>query len=101
VSIEVGLGDALGREPRVITADDSELDEVTRVLRDGTPDLSVAVLQVRPGAIARLLRDRPARRSPTCSSPGWARPAPTSSSSSPASPARRRFHCSPRSVRSR
>ena len=48
-TIRVGASPAVGP---------AELDEVTRVLRDGVPDLGVAVLQVRPGDVARLLRDR-------------------------------------------
>jgi hypothetical protein len=32
--------------------------EVVRVLRDGAPDLSVSVLEVRPRDVARMLRDR-------------------------------------------
>src|SRR4051794_25601978 len=35
-----------------------EREEVVRVLRDGTPDLSVSLLEVRPGDVARMLRGR-------------------------------------------
>jgi DNA-binding transcriptional LysR family regulator len=48
-TVRVGASPAVGP---------AELDEVTRVLRDGAPDVSVAVLQVRPADIPRLLRDR-------------------------------------------
>jgi DNA-binding transcriptional LysR family regulator len=45
----------VGASPAVGSA---VLDEVARVLRDGAPDLSVSVLEVRPAEIPRLLRDR-------------------------------------------
>lgn len=35
-----------------------EREEVVRVLRDGAPDLSVSLLEVRPGDVARMLRAR-------------------------------------------
>jgi DNA-binding transcriptional LysR family regulator len=49
LSVRVGASPAVG--PAV-------LQEVASVLRDGAPDLSVSVLDVRPAEIPRLLRDR-------------------------------------------
>jgi DNA-binding transcriptional LysR family regulator len=48
-TVRVGASPAVG--PAV-------LQEVANVLRDGAPDLSVSVLEVRPRDIPRLLRDR-------------------------------------------
>ena len=48
-TVRVGVSPAVGPGVR---------DEIVRVLRDGAPDLSVALLEVRPGDIAPRLRDR-------------------------------------------
>jgi DNA-binding transcriptional LysR family regulator len=47
--VRVGVSPAVGPAVR---------DEVVRVLRDGAPELSIALLEVRPGDVARMLHDR-------------------------------------------
>jgi DNA-binding transcriptional LysR family regulator len=48
-TVRVGVSPAVGAGDR---------DEVVRVLRDGAPELSVRIQEVRPGDMARLLRAR-------------------------------------------
>jgi DNA-binding transcriptional LysR family regulator len=48
-TVRVGASPAIGP---------AELEEVTRVLRTGAPDLGVSVLQLRPADVPRVLRDR-------------------------------------------
>src|SRR4051794_26039389 len=48
-TVRVGVSPSIGPAVR---------DDVVRVLRDGAPDLSVSVLEVRPGDFARMLHDR-------------------------------------------
>jgi DNA-binding transcriptional LysR family regulator len=48
-TVRVGVTPAVG--PAVV-------EEATLVLRDGTPDLAVSLLEVRPRDVARLLRER-------------------------------------------
>jgi DNA-binding transcriptional LysR family regulator len=45
----------MGVSPAVGAAD---LEEAARALRDGAPELSVSVLQIRPRYVGRMLRDR-------------------------------------------
>ena len=47
--VRVGVSPAIGPSTR---------EEVARLLRDGAPDLSVSIREVRPGDIAPALRDR-------------------------------------------
>ncbi len=48
-TVRIGVSPAVG--PGV-------LEEIAAVLRDGTPDLAISLLEVRPGDVGRLLRDR-------------------------------------------
>ncbi len=48
-TVRVGVTPAVGARVR---------SEAVRVLRDGAPDVSVSVHEVRPGAVPQLLRDR-------------------------------------------
>jgi len=48
-TVRIGVSPAVGQ---------AVLEDIAAVLRDGAPDLAISLLEVRPGDVGRLLRDR-------------------------------------------